>query len=60
MAVKPEITRPPNCVRRADAGIDDVSPDAGAGGVEVVVSIEWKISLIDAIESPRGASLSRF
>ena len=59
MAVKPEITRPANLsVRRADSGIDDVSLHAGAGCVEVVVSIERKISLIDSIESPRGACLS--
>src|SRR6185369_9575570 len=44
-------------MRRADSGVDDVSLNAGAGSVIGVCSVEWKISLVDAIESPRGACL---
>src|SRR5215216_6466843 len=43
----------------ADSGIDNVSFHAGAGGIEGIVSVERKISLIDSIESPGGAGLSR-
>src|ERR1044071_1044275 len=46
-------------MRGADSGIDDVSLNARACCVVGIVSVEWKISLIDAIESPRGAGLSR-
>src|SRR6185369_12679659 len=46
-------------VRRADAGVDDIGFHARAGWRVVIVAIERKIALIDSVESPGGAGLSR-
>src|SRR5438128_3862001 len=44
-------------VRSANAGVDDVRVYVRRSGVVSVVAVEWKIALIDAIESPRRAAL---
>ena len=45
-------------VRGADARIDDVGFNSRAGCVVSVVSVERKVMLVDAVESPRRACLS--
>ena len=57
IAVKPRLRVRRFGVRGADSGIDDVSFHSGARSVVSVTSVERQISLIDSIESPRGASL---
>src|SRR6185295_9518843 len=46
-------------VGRTNAGIDDVSFYAGAGGVVVIIPVKRQIALIDAIQSPGCAGLGR-
>ena len=42
---------------RADAGVDDVSMDAGAVGRVVVAVVERQIALVDAVKPPGGGGL---